>query len=126
MLKERVKKARSIVKAGLCHQVNSRAWLVPGSNGKRYLVTRRKGETIFRCDLDCGGNGLTPCKGNKRGLCYHSLAAILAGAQTKRKEVAFCETHKAAETLKNLGGKIYEVTSAQSRKSVWAVIKSNG
>ena len=64
MLSERVQKARNIVKAGLVHQVGERAWLVPGTDGKKYLVTRRKGKLRYRCELDLGGHGLNWCKGN--------------------------------------------------------------
>ena len=123
MLGKRVAKARSIVKAGLCHQVNSRAWLIPGSGGKRYLVTRRKGEMLFRCDLDCGGYGLTPCKGNGSGVCYHTFAAIIAGAAAKGNRVAFCESQVAAERLSHLGGSLYKVTSGQGKGQVWAVVQ---
>ena len=124
MLSQRVAKARSIVKAGLCHQVNSRAWQVPGSDGKRYLVTRRKGETIFRCDLDCGGNGLTPCKGNGSGVCYHTFATIIAGAESKGRKTSFCSSKKDAQRLANmLHGQVWPIQSAQGRNGkVWVVV----
>ena len=122
LLGQRVAKARAIVKAGLCHQVNSRAWLIPGSDGKRYLVTRRKGEMRFRCDLDCGGYGLTPCKGNGSGVCYHTFAAIIAEATTKGKRVAFCKFQADAKRLSRLGSSLYKVSSGQGKGRVWVVV----
>ena len=98
MLRDRVAKARKIVEFGLVKQMNSRAWLVPGSDGKRYLVTRRKGEARFRCDLETG-NGLLSCPGNSNGqICYHVLQAIIAATKAKSgKNVSFCSNKKDAQ-----------------------------
>lgn len=123
MLSERVKRARNIVKAGLVHQVREGAWLVPGTDGKRYLVTRRKGELNYRCVLDCGGYGYTNCLGNSNGyLCYHCFQAILASAVSKGIEVSFCRTEEDAKLLTRLGGKSYHVHSAQGSGEVWVVV----
>ena len=123
MLSERVQKARNIVKAGLVHQVGERAWLVPGTDGKKYLVTRRKGKLRYRCELDLGGHGLNWCKGNSNGfVCYHVFQAILASAAKKGNEVSFCRTEEDAELLTRLGGKSYHIRSAQGTGEVWAVV----
>ena len=124
MLRERVAKARKIVEFGLVKQMNSRAWLVPGSQGKHYLVTRRKGETRFRCDLETG-NGLLSCPGNSNGqVCYHVLQAIIAATKAKSgKDVSFCSNKKDAQSLANLvRGQKYLIRSAQGNGKVWAVI----
>ena len=123
MLRERVAKARSIVKADLVYQVNSRAWLVPGSSGKRYLVTRRKDETRFRCDLETG-NGLLSCPGNSNGqICKHVFSAIISGAMAKGNKISICGNEKDAQRLANmLHGKAWPITSAQGNGRVWAVI----
>ena len=124
MLRERVAKARKIVEFGLVHQVNSRAWLVPGSEGKRYLVTRRKGETRFRCDLETG-NGLLSCPGSSNGhICYHILQTIIAATKAKSgKDASFCRSKKDAQQLANmLHGQVYPITSAQGKGQVWVVV----
>ena len=126
MLSQRVSRARQIANANLVKQMSERAWLVPGSEGKQYLVTRRKGTNQFKCVLDCGGYGQQDCRGNENGLCYHILTAILAGAKAKGYKAAICETLEDAIILKNLGGQVYRVTSAQSGKAIWMVIKANG
>ena len=124
MLSQRVAKARSIVKAGLCHQVNSRAWQVPGSDGKRYLVTRRKKTNEYRCVLECGGYGQQPCKGNSNGaVCYHVIQAIISAALEAKREVSFCESQADAERLSRLGGTLYKVSSGQGRGKVWIVVQ---
>ncbi len=123
MLSERVKKARNIVEAGLVHQIRDGAWWVPGSDGKRYLVTRRKGELRYRCELDLGGHGHSNCLGNSNGyMCYHTFQAILASAAKRKVEVAFCRTERDAELLTRLGGKVYQVRSAQGSGRVFVVV----
>lgn len=123
MLSERVKKARNIVEAGLVHQIRDGAWWVPGSDGKRYLVTRRKGELRYRCELDCGGNGYSDCPGNSNShVCYHVFQALVAGAKAKGNNVAICRTGIEADLLSRLGGKVYQVRSAQGSGRVFVVV----
>ena len=123
MLSERVKKARNIVEAGLVHQIRDGAWWVPGSDGKRYLVTRRKRELRYRCELDCGGHGYTPCLGNSNGFCcYHVFQAIIASAAKKGVKVSFCRTETEAKLLSRLNGKVYQVRSAQGSGRVFVVV----
>ena len=125
MLSDRVAKARKIAEFGLINHINKNAWLVPGTNGKKYLVTRRARSLRFRCDLDLGGHGLRDCKGNAHNgtLCYHCLAAIIALSQENGKQVAFCNNEKDAERLSHLGGSLYKVSSGQGRGQVWIVVK---
>lgn len=98
------------------------AALVPGHNGKLYdvLVVRSKKDGIQVIGTQCVCRGdKSPCKGNANQLCYHSLAAILAGAEKTGVRVAFCKSQKAADKLSNIGGSTYIIYSAQSQKHVW-------
>jgi hypothetical protein len=65
----------------------------------------------------------SPCKGNANNICYHSLAAILAGAEKTKVKVSFCKTKEAAEKLANIGGTSHIVQSLQSQKTIWMIAK---
>ena len=102
------------------------AGLVPGHNGKLYdvLLTRSKKDGVQIISTQCTcRNDKTPCKGNANQLCYHSLAAILAGAAKNKVRVAFCKTRESADKLSNIGGATCIVHSAQSQKEVWMSAK---
>jgi len=119
--REKIKGATNFIK-----QLASRLWLVPGSNGKRYEVRRLKDSNSFECFLLVGSNpqawGREPCKGNSFSVCYHVLSALNYSAAAKRFTVAFCENEQSAQKLSRLGGKVYRIHSAQSGKSIWAVL----
>ena len=123
MLSQRVSKARQIANANLVKQMNKRAWLVPGSEGKQYLVTRRKGTNQYRCVLDCGRYGSTDCRGNSNGyICYHIVTAIIFAAQKAGRKVAFCESENDAQLLSRLGGNLYKIHSGQGSGKLWVVV----
>jgi len=123
MLNQRVSKARRIVEFGLVKQMNKRAWLVPGSEGKQYLVTRRKGTNQFKCVLDCGSYGQQDCRGNSNGyICYHIVTAIIFAAQKAGRKVAFCESENDARLLSRLGGDLYKIHSGQGNGKLWVVV----
>jgi len=119
--REKIKAARNFIK-----RFDSRLWLVPGSEGRRYEVRRLAKTNSFECHRLIGRNsqgfGRQPCLGNSYSLCYHVLAAVYSAAAEKRLTIAFCESEEAAQKLSRLGGKVYRISSAQSGKSVWAVL----
>jgi len=119
-------KARNLSKLGLIKHFSSRLWLVPGSEGRRYEVRRLTKSNSFECHRLVGSNpagfGRHPCLGNSYSLCYHVLAACYDAAAEKKLKIAFCESQNAAQRLSRLGGKVYRIRSAQSGKSVWAVL----
>lgn len=102
------------------------AALVPGHNGSIYEVllkrTKKDGVQIVTTQCTCR-NDKQPCKGNAHQLCYHSLAAILAGANKNKVRIAFCEDQESADKLSNIGGTTYAVQSQQSQKTVWMSVK---
>jgi len=122
-------KAKSLSKLGLIKRFSSRLWLVPGSEGRRYEVRRLANSNAFECHRLVGSNptgfGRQPCLGNTYSVCYHVLAAVYSAASERKSKVAFCESQEDARRLARLGGKVYRVRSAQSGKSVWAVLFRN-
>jgi len=122
-------KARNLSKLGLIKRFSSRLWLVPGSEGRRYEVRRLANSNAFECHRLVGSNpagfGRQPCLGNEYGICYHVLAACYDAAAEQKLRLAFCESQEAARKLSRLGGKVYRIRSAQSGKSVWAVLFKN-
>jgi len=114
------------MKVNLCDfvcKIGPRAWLVPGHEGRRYLVSRRKDETAFRCDLDTG-IGYIPCPGAARSVCYHIRAAAEAAARDKGYKTAWARTEKAAHKVARLhpGAQVWRVTSARSGAFIWAIV----
>jgi hypothetical protein len=100
--------------------------LVPGHRGAWYEVLVRRsiqnGVQVIATQCTCTKDK-QPCKGNSNQICYHSLAAIMAGADKTKVKVAFCKTDKAAQKLANIGGVQYVVQSLQSHKTCWMVAK---
>jgi hypothetical protein len=100
--------------------------LVPGHGGTWYEVLirryKKKGVQVIGTSCTCTKDK-TPCKGNANQLCYHSLAALLAGAEKTKVKISFCEDKEAAEKLTNIGGASYAVQSLQSDKTVWMIAK---
>jgi len=119
--REKIKGASSFIK-----RFNSRLWLVPGSEGRRYEVRRLAKTNTFECHRLVGsspiGFGRQPCLGNSYSICYHVLAALHSAAAEKRLTIAFCSSEQSAKKLSRLGGKVYRISSAQSGKSIWAVL----
>jgi hypothetical protein len=102
------------------------AALVPGHNGKMYEVTLhrtvKEGTQTIGTKCVCQNDG-SDCKGNANQICYHSLAAILAGAKKTKVKVAFCKTREDADKLSNIGGDSYLLESVQSQKTAWMSVK---
>ena len=95
--------------------------LVPGSECKTYLVILRRDGTLSTECLLRTPVGDIPCQGNSKTLCYHSRAALRVAAGVRR--IHFCELWTDAERLSHTGGKVAKVTSRQSSKEVWMVVK---
>ncbi len=100
--------------------------LVPGHKGAWYEVLIRRymqdGVQVIATQCTCIKDK-SPCKGNANNICYHSLAAILAGAEKTKVKVSFCKTKEAAEKLANIGGTSHIVQSLQSQKTIWMIAK---
>jgi hypothetical protein len=100
--------------------------LVPGHKGVWYEVLIRRhiqdGTQVITTQCTCMKDK-SPCKGNLNKICYHSLAAIMAGAEKTKVRVSFCETKEAAGKLANIGGKQYIVQSLQSQKAIWMIAR---
>jgi hypothetical protein len=100
--------------------------LVPGHRGVFYqvLVTRHNHDGVETISTHCTyAKDKLPCKGNSNNICYHSIAAIMAGADKTKVKVSFCNTKEAAEKLGNIGGIFYSFRSLQSKKTVWLIAK---
>ena len=98
-----------------------RTVLVPGSEAKQYLVIIRRDKMLStECILQTSIGGV-PCQGNSKTMCYHSRAALRVAAGNKR--VHFCECKTSALRLSHTGGKVVSVTSRQSGKQVYIVVK---
>ena len=103
--------------------------LVPGHKGVWYEVLIKrytKGGTQFVSTQCTCTKDMKPCKGNLNNICYHSLAAIIAGAEKTNVRVSFCETKDAAEKLTHIGGTSYVVHSLQSKKAAWMIARVLG
>ena len=101
--------------------------LVPGHNGVWYevVIARHKYNGIQVISTKCTCvKDKTPCKGNINKLCYHSLAAILAGAKKTKVSVSFCKSKEGADKLANIA-KVSPcmVQSQQSQNSIWMIAK---
>jgi hypothetical protein len=100
--------------------------LVPGHKGTWYEVLIRRfiqdGVQVIATQCTCTRDK-QPCKGNTNQICYHSLAAILAGAEKTKVKVAFCKNKEAADKLANIGGTRHVVQSLQSQKMCWMVAR---
>lgn len=100
--------------------------LVPGHNGKVYEVSLKRfvknGIQGIGTKCVCHSDNVD-CKGNANQICYHSLAAILAGANKIKVKVAFCKTKEDADKLSNIGGDTYLLESVQSQKEAWMSVK---
>jgi len=108
--------------AAFVYQRKPNEWLVQGRQGRKYHVKRHS--LSYSCYLRQAGKLLRPCHGNSFSICYHVGAAIIASAKEKGNAVAFCENLSAAERLSRLGGKIFEVKSAQSGKRIFLVVQA--
>jgi len=98
------------------------AWLVPGREGRRYLVQRQS--LSYSCNLIMNsGKILRPCYGNLFYICYHVGAAVLSGAAEKGNEVSFCDSEADAERVSRFGGQVFEMKSGQSGKSMQIVVR---
>lgn len=100
--------------------------LVPGHRGVFYqvLITRHNNDGVETISTHCTcTKDKTPCKGNSNNICYHSLAAIMAGAEQTKVKVSFCNTKEAAAKLGNIGGIFYAFRSLQSKKTAWMIAK---
>jgi hypothetical protein len=124
----RIEKARSIVNAGLVgvlqrdNEGRPRVLRVPGSEGKSYqVIIRRKGFLSCECNMETGTLGYTPCEGNKKTVCYHAIAALLASAGDRR--VVICTDLVTAKRVSNLGGTIYEIKSWNGGRPIWIVVR---
>ena len=100
--------------------------LVPGHKGAWYEVLIRRymqdGVQVIATQCICTKDK-APCKGNANNLCYHSLAAIIAGAEKTKVRVSFCKDKEAADKLVNIGGTSHIVRSIQSEKEIWMIAK---
>jgi hypothetical protein len=124
----RIEKARSIVNAGLVgvlqrdNEGRPQVLRVPGSEGKSYqVIIRRKDFLSCECSMETGNLGYTPCEGNKKTVCYHSIAALLASAG--ERIVVVCTDRVTAKKVSNLGGKVHEVKSWNGGRPIWIVVK---
>lgn len=63
------------------------------------------------------------CKGNKHGVCYHVVGALICAARKKDATLSMCESLTAAQNILTLGGKIVRILSTQSGKEVFAVYR---
>lgn len=100
--------------------------LVPGHRGVWYEVTlsRRLKDGVQMISTQClSVKDKLPCKGNANKICYHSLAAIMAGADKNKVKVSFCKDKESADKLVNMGGTSHIVQSIQSEQVVWMTAK---
>ena len=101
--------------------------VVPGHEAQWYQVEfDRQRQTpnslpTVRCHCHNSDEG-EQCKGNRHGVCYHSLGALIAAAKKKGFALILCETLADAQSVLALvKTHIVQVTSKQSGKSVFAV-----
>lgn len=100
--------------------------LVPGHKGVWYevLINRHLEDGQQVISTQCtSAKDKVPCKGNANHICYHSLAAIMAGAEKTKVKVSFCSSQESAEKLANIGGTTHVVRSQQSKKAIWMIAK---
>ena len=80
-----IDKAQQIVELNLCHVLSRttdgkiKTVLVPGSQGKQYMVIlkRHPGGIVCECILQGGNMGnVSQCPSGTR-MCYHSIAAVM-------------------------------------------------
>jgi len=91
--------------------------VVPGHKGRQYLVRRHN-----PLGFTCHEQGRRPCWGNRSGVCYHVLAAVIFVAREKYKaKLALCKTKEKAERVARFGGVPKRIRSAQSGESFWIV-----
>lgn len=100
--------------------------IIPGHKGVWYevLIRRSMKDSVQVISTTCTcTKDKTPCKGNENQICYHSLAAIMAGAEKTKVRVSFCKSREAAEKLAHMGGTSHIVQSIQSQKEIWMNVK---
>jgi len=103
-----------------------RTAMCPGHECKVYQVSLDRTDMAIRShclDVDEGEK----CKGNKHGVCYHTLAVIIHAAWKSGAKVAFCDNEQGAKTRATLGGQIIKVMSLDSpdRISIFAIVERN-
>jgi hypothetical protein len=95
---------------------------VPGTSGTYQTRLVRQDHTVYcRCDRNDGKE----CLGNRETVCYHCLATILAGIDEAQVEVEWFNDKRAAWSNRG-NGRVVEVRSSQSDRSVWAVVRHLG
>jgi len=121
-LAERVRIARSMVRAGMVKQLGPRRWRVRGRTGD-YVVYRPAGTLALECHR-MTKVGDVPCPAMSNGhICVHVIESIIAGAKRKRHKVSFCESKTQAERLSRLGGDVVHVRSRQGSGEVFVVVR---
>lgn len=102
--------------------------IVPGTLAQQYRVriTRLVGSPEVVCDCNHADNGL-PCSGMGKTVCYHSIAAViyLAISRKDKKQSAYvCDSEEKADRLVRLGGQKIKLSGLiTNTRPVWVVVK---
>ena len=101
----------------------ARTVIVPGSNGKQYMVIIRRNRGIStELLLIVNGNLAKPHYSNQ--ITYHQLCAIMLTAQEQGYTITWCANRQDALRLANLGGKVFQLRNHNNTNSVmWGVMK---
>lgn len=131
-LKSRVEKSRAAARFAKVIENDTvgraRLVVVPGSEGKQYTVELIRWDAHGMILTDCHDH-TEICKGNSAmregpgGICYHSLAALVAAGARRKHLVRFCEDDQDASRLTRLGYKVFCVRSNQGLGRVWMATK---
>lgn len=100
---------------------------LPGHQAKRYRVILRWVKTgkDWILQSECGVEthcGHMDCKGNQFNVCYHTIAAVIAMAESHKKQVSFAATEAKATKLVNIKNRAVRLLSKQSFEYIWVVI----
>jgi hypothetical protein len=94
--------AASLFATAISHDGKTTYFNVPGTDCRIHTVEIiRTGSNRVICD--CSRNK-TPCSGQGKVVCYHSLAAVIYSASQRGNEVNVCDDESKADRLVNLGG----------------------
>jgi len=124
----RVEEARALARFAKIHDDNGRKFTVTmtGHDDKRYMVilkwikTGKDWALESECLLDTS-HGHEACKGNRFNVCYHTMAAVIAVANSHKTKVAFTVNAEDAFRLANLKKSAHRVISRQSVEYIWMV-----
>lgn len=96
-----------------------------GWNPKRQLQTEKVHDIEYMV-LQATCTMTEPCKGNSHTLCYHSMAAIIKGANLKNCSVKFFDNFSDAYLTSIIDGKLIKVQSTQGKRAYgWIVVTSS-